>query len=411
MIAIEELRKDEKNYALRLIEEIVDRCPRRAPASEDEKKCQMMLKEQFECLGLPAEFQDFRFGPHLYANIALHFGLGTLGTVVSGLAPALGLALHATAAGSYWAESTRKAYVLRRLLGFKPSQNLLATMPAENGKPKLRLVFLAHADAAYTGLIFSPAVVKMNAKTTAPWLKRSMTLATQTTAALTFFDALRMAYGPLTLPLRPIEYALTVPAFLAFVLNMEVVLRNRIVPGANDDLSGVAALPVLAKRLGAKKPKDVEIVFGVTGCEEASLGGADALARAMDKIWDKENTVIIGLDGLTNGDLQYFEIEGEIIRTPIPGWLKDILEDTAASESRFRNEVKGFEIPVGGSDVAAFLAHGWNGVCLGCVDPALGSPRHYHQPGDTPEHLDMDKLLYSIDFTEKLALAVMEKRR
>jgi hypothetical protein len=109
------------------------------------------------------------------------------------------------------------------------------------------------------------------------------------------------------------------------------------------------------------------------------------------------------------GDLQYLEVEGEIVKTPIPGWLKETLSEVSASEKRFE-EVKGFEVPVGGSDIAAFLAHGWDGVCLACVDHEIGAPRNYHLPQDTPENLDVDKVLYSIDYAEKLAKAIIRKR-
>ncbi len=401
----------EKEYAQELIARIVRECPRRQPTSEDERRSQMMMKEEFENIGLSTEVQDFEFNDNLYANIALHFGLGTVGTMVSGVFPLGGLALHSLASGSYWADSTRRAYILRRLLRFKPSQNLLATMPAE-GSPDLRVVFLAHADAAFTGLLFNPDFIKKfsgNPPKGLGFIKRSMAFATQTQAALTGFDTLRIFLGPLTWPLRPIEYALTIPSMIALGLNLQVVLRNEIVPGANDNLSAVAALPILAQRLGPKKPKNVEYVFAITGCEEASLGGGDALAKAMEGVWDKKRTVIIGLDGLSGGDLNFAEMEGEVIKTPIPEWLGNVARETAASDPKF-DEVKGFEIPVGGTDVAAFLAHGWEGVCMICVDHEIGAPRNYHSPEDTPENLDYDKLMYSIEFTEKLARNILKYR-
>ena len=403
--------RDQKEYVGELISRIVRECPRRQPTSEDERRSQVIMKEEFENLGICTEFQDFEFNDNLYANIALHFGLGTLGTMVSGVFPLGGLALHGLASGSYWADSTRKAYILRRLLGFKPSQNLLATMPAE-GPPDLRIVFLAHADAAFTGLLFDPEMVKRFSGEPPKglgFIKRSMSLATRTQAALAGFDTLRIFLGPLTWPLRPLEYVLTIPAMIALGLNLQVVLKNEIVPGANDNLSGVAALPILAQRLGPAKPANVEYVFGITGCEEASLGGGDALAKAMDGVWDKDKTVIIGLDGLSNGDLNFAEVEGEVVKTPIPQWLGDVARQTAASDKKFE-EVKGFEIPVGGTDIAAFLAQGWQGVSMICVDPQIGAPRNYHTSEDTPENLDYDKLMFSIEFTEKLAQNILKRR-
>lgn len=400
---------NDTEYISSLISRIVKECPRRQATSEDERNAQMIMKDEFEKLGLETNEHHFKFNDNLYANIALHFGLGTVGTLVSGVLPVAGFVLHALAATSYWADSTRKGYLLRRLFPFKPSRNILGTLTAKR-EPKLRVVIMAHADAAFTGLLFDPKFVKRfsgELPQKLSFMKRSMAFATQTQAALAGFDLLRILFGPLTLPLRPLEALLTVPAVIAFLLNMQIVMRNEIVPGANDDLSGVAALPILAQRLGKNISPDVELVFAVTGCEEASLGGGDALAKDMEGVWDKDKTVILGLDGLAMGDLRFFEIEGEVIKTPVPHWLGNLTSEVAQSESRFE-EVKGFEIPVGGTDVAAFLARGWDGLCLGCVDPEIGAPRNYHVPEDTPENLDVKKVLYSVDFAEKLIRAIID---
>jgi len=404
-------KSDELTAVKNLIERIVDECPRRQPASEDERRAQMIVREEFEQLGLSTYEEPFTFNDNLYANLALHFGLGTLGTMVSGVAPLAGLTLHLSAGISYWAESTRRAYLLRRLFPFKPSQNLFATIPAK-GEPDLRLVFMAHADAAFTGLIFSPIFVKLSSGKPPlglRYLQRSLAMTTHSQFVLAGFDLLRLCFGPLTWPLRPLEALLTVPSVIAFVLNLQMVMRNEIVPGANDDLSGVAALVVLAERLAAAKPDNVELVFVVNGCEEASLGGGDAMARAKKGVWDRNKTVFIGMDGLANGELKFLEPEGEVVRVHVPRWLRAVVEDTAASEARFA-EIQAFEPPVGGSDVAALLAHGWNGVCMTCVDMERGSPRHYHQPTDTSENLDYEKVMFSIDFVERLAKNVIKHK-
>jgi hypothetical protein len=401
----------ERAYAKELIERIVRECPRRQPTSEDERRSQEIVQEEFEKDGLATSWHHFKFNDNLYANIALHFGLGNLGTLVSPVAPLAAFVLHGLAAGSYWADSTRKAYVLRRLLGFKPSQNLLAVLPA-HGKPRLRVVIGGHADAAFTGLIFQPRMIEGFTTKDTPTMrlfKRGLETATFSQAILAGVDLLRAGLGPLTWPLRPLELVVNLPALLAFVLNMEVVLRNQIVPGANDNLTGVAALPILAKRLMKDRRPDVEWVFLVTGCEEASLGGGDALARDMEGVWDRSDTVFLGLDSLTNGDLHYLEVEGEVIQKRIPEWLSSVLRRTAASDPRFHG-VKGFEVPIGGSDVAAWLARGWQGVCLTALDAKRGAPFHYHMPEDTPENLDWDQFMVSVDFAEAVARNIVAER-
>ena len=401
------------------IAHILDRWPQRRPASEGERQATLYMQQEFEALGLDSELQHFRFNESLYANLALHCGVAVAGTAVSGVAPSVGLLLHSLAFGSYYADTTRRAYMLRRLLPFKPSQNLLATVPADStspvgpeGKPALRVVFVAHADAAFTGWLFSPFAVKHFSK--APpkhlgFLRRSIQLISNTQAMLMGMDLVHMTLGPLAWPLRPLEVLLTVPSLIGFLVNLQVVLRNEVVPGANDDLSGVAALLEPALRLLPDKPPDVEYVFAVTGCEEASLGGADALAQEMEGRWDKGRTVVIGLDAVANGQLSYIEIEGEVVRHPIARWLREVIGEVASSEERFQG-IKGFEIPVGGSDIAAFLAHGWEGVCFVAMDPELGSPGNYHQPSDNLENLNIDDIVYSVDFVEKLTRAIEARR-
>ncbi len=395
-----------------IVRRVVDECPRRHATSASELRAQQLVREYFDAAGLSTTLHSFTFTDNVHANLALHFGLGTLGTLVSGVAPRLAFALHAGTAASYWAESTRRAYILRKLLPFRASQNLLGVLPAE-AVPNLRIVFVAHIDAAFTGLIFDPRIVKA-ATRERPFpmslLHRPIAFATRAQLALALVDSIRSVVGPLALPLRPLEWLLTAPSALIFLINLEILLRNEVVPGANDDLTGVASLAVLAHRLAKDKPADVELVFVASGAEEAGLGGADALARDMCGVWQKDKTVIVVLDTLCSGDLRFIETEGEVSSLPAPPWLCRLVERVAASEERF-TKVRGFVPPLGGTDAAAFLAHGWDAVGLTCIDPALGSAGHYHQASDTPDNLDLDEVLSSTDFVEILARRLIDECR
>jgi len=400
----------EQERAMQLIERIVRECPRRKPTSEDERRSQEMVREEFTRLGLATEEHAFQFNDNLYANLMLHFGLGTLGTLVSGVAPLAGLGLHLLAGTSYLADSARRGYLLRRLLGFKRSQNVLGTLPAE-GKPKLRVVLAGHADAAFTGLLFDPRMVRLVSRHRLPGMfERSVAMVTFSQFLLAGFDVANLVLGPWPLLLIA-QFICSIPTILTFLFGLDAVVRNRIVPGANDDLSGVAALPVLASRFARVKPPEVEMVFVATGCEEASLGGADALAR--DKLrsgeWSTKDTVFIALDGLTNGDLCYLDGDGEVLLKPVPPWLVKLAEQTKRTDPRFA-QVRPFQTPVGGTDAAAFLAHGYDAIGLVCVDHQIGSPRHYHQPTDTPENLDPEQLMQSIDFAEQLVHGIIAER-
>jgi acetylornithine deacetylase/succinyl-diaminopimelate desuccinylase-like protein len=399
---------DERAYVQELIASIIRACPARRSTSADERRAQDMLSEELEQLGLTTALYPFEFNDSLHENMMLHFGLGVLGTAVSGIAPAVGLALHAGSAASYWSDVSRGGYFLRRLLGFKKTNNLVAVLPARD-PVRQRLVFVAHADAGFASWLLDPANLR-RIEAGPALLRRPIELATKATAALAGFDALRMAFGPLTLPLRPLEWALTLPALTTFVLNAQVVLKNEVVPGANDNLSGCAALPVLARRLMPSVPPDVELVFVVTSCEEAHLGGADALAREMRGAWSAAHTVVIALDGLTHGDLHYVDTEGEVSPVHVTPWLRDLAQ-SVARERGMADGLPPINPPIGGSDSGPFRVHGYDSIAIVCVDPELGAPRHYHAPTDTAENLDMDQLMRSIDYAEAFARAVIARAR
>lgn len=388
---------------MRLIERIVDECPRRVATSDSERHAQKILETTLQEHGLETSWESFQFNESLYANIALHFGLATLGNIVGQVRPGIGSLVSALTAGSYWSDSTRRGYVLRRLLPWKECQNLLGVSPARTEKPRLRVVLVAHADAAFTGMIFDPAFMKRALNSPLPdnlrFLDRIMEVATVAQVALAGVDAIRAIGkrgGTQDIVLRTL---LATPALLVALANLQIVLRNEVVPGANDNLTGCAALPILAARLLKDQPEDVEYVFAVAGAEETSLGGSDAMALAHLNDWDPQNTVILAIDTLSGGDIRFIEREGELEPKRIASRLRHCLQRAAASDPRFRG-VRGFDMPIGGTDALPFSRRGYHAVAISCVDPELGAPRNYHHPSDTPENIDQARLLESVDFIE-----------
>jgi hypothetical protein len=393
-----------------LIAEIVSGCPRRLAGSASERQGHDILARRIGDRGLDVELEPFRFGTHLYANLVLHFGLALVASGLFFVSPWLALGLHALVGLSYVGDSLHRVYVLRRLLGFRASRNLLATRAAD-GPIQLRVVLLGHVDAAYTGRMFDPRIVRRLAgghDETRPLrgLGRPMRFATMSVFALATVDAVAMMVpGIWVLPTLAL---LSIPALLVVLVNLEVVVRNQVVPGANDNLSGCAAVDALIPRLGDIEIPGVELVFGVTGAEEAGVGGSWALCRQRRREWDPANTVVLGLDGLAGGELRYFQ-ESEMTRLPIARWLEEILSRVAAGEERFSG-VRRHEMGVGATDAGPFQAAGYDAVTIGCVDPELGAPRNYHLPSDTPENVDLAEVQLAVDFAERVVREVIVRR-
>ncbi len=192
----------------------------------------------------------------------------------------------------------------------------------------------------------------------------------------------------------------------ALILNLHVFFRRRVVPGANDNLTGCVALPVLASRLAETQPDDVEYVFVVTGCEEAGCGGAHALITQKQTDWDRDKTVIIGLDSISGGAFRYHQ-EGEIVPIPIAPWLRRLVHRVASDDDRFR-ELSVYHAPAGKTDIAPCLRKGYAGICLANIDLSIGVPEHYHQMSDNADNVDYDRVLDSIDLAEQIALRLVD---
>lgn len=393
--------------AEQLIRRIVAICPKRSSASRDELRAQTILWAKLRRLGGLPTWHRFRFNRNLYLVLALHFGLATIGSVLFFVYPPLAAAIHLFVAVSYVADSNRTMYLLRRLVPWARASNLLVTFPAA-GQVRRRVVFTAHADAAPTGWLFRPRLGRFGS-----WFRNAPRIAVLfkplfiITAGLIAVAAVEIhAWHSGTLRFSGCFYGFTFVFAMGVILNLQIVLTDRTVDGASDNLSGCAALTVLARRLTKSQPDDVEYVFAVTACEEAGTGGGYALARQMRSEWDPAITDILVLDNISGGDLCIFE-EGEIIPRRVPRRLLNTAMEVAGGDERFERLFV-FPLPAGATDAMPLLAGGYQAMGIGRVDPRLGTPRHYHLPSDTPDNLDYDELMQSIDFVERLAYRLVD---
>jgi hypothetical protein len=310
-------------------------------------------------------------------------------------------------------DSTHCAYWLRRLFRYHDSRNLLGTSVA-TGAMRHRIVFLGHADAASTGLLFTPWLVSLTAKYRYPrplnLLRKQMLIGVGSFLLFALVEAVdwlfTLSLGESTIVFAT-AFGLTLVWSVAMLLNLEVAVRWRVVPGANDNLTGCAALPILARRLLVDQPADVEFVFAVTGCEETGAGGANALVAEKLAIWDPKQTTIIGVDSISGGELRCYR-EGEFWPHRTAPWLRKILDRVAEQDERFGGLLP-YDPPAGMTDYAPFRSRGYDGLTLCRIDPSLGTPCNYHRMSDTLENLDLDSVAVAIDAVEVVARAIMKE--
>jgi hypothetical protein len=332
--------------------------------------------------------------------------VAVLGSVVFLWLPLAGAALQLFAAISYVLDCHYRAFWLRSLLSYSPSQNLIARFPAA-GTPERRIVLVGHADAAPTGWMFDQRFLRLVMWLSPRWpafLRKQMFGWLVCLAIMGGLTAIRVTtdwwwfpgwYGCLTLA-----------SLVPLVLFMQIALTGRIVPGANDNLSGCAALVLLAERLAASRPDNVEIWLVVTGCEESGRGGALALA---DKLWSESPvtpTTCIALDTISGGELKY-HYEGEIWPLPLDRVLVEVLEAAALGDERYRT-LGPFHAPAGATDAAPLLLRGISAVCLSRIDARTDLPQNYHVPSDRCGNLAWTDIVATVDFTERVIWKLSE---
>ncbi len=381
------------------IRAIIEANPRRVAGSTSERAAHQTMLEDLLDAGVPtAELVPFRHNRSLYANMALHFLIAVVGSglLLAGLPAWLALVLHLFVVISYWLESNKKARILRHLFPWHDSQNLVGTSPASTSLRR-RIVIVSHIDAAFTGILFHPKVLKQALKPPPfeflMFLRKSMLVSTGSVLLLAVLDLVAMCAFGETLWFRVLVGAMTIPALLTVFFNGQVVLKNTVVPGANDNLTGCFAVLEMARRLLPDKPDDVELVFVASGCEEAGTGGSWALCEQRLETWPAAETTVIGVDTLSGGTLHYFE-EGEFFPIAVPQKLESHVQELLPS-------VPKYPIPSGATDALPFLVRGYQAMTFGCVDADIGAPRNYHYPTDDVAHLDLEQLDSSLDDIER----------
>lgn len=294
---------------------------------------------------------------------------------------ALAAALGAFAAAAIWDDvGGGRLWFRRRFLPSRPTWNVVA----ETGDPRAErtLVLVAHHDAAHWGLLFHPGVLPLVDRVFPGLLHRTNT--SPPLMAPVIAGPLLVALGALAGRRRPLATG-TVLALGSAATFAEIGARNA-VPGANDNLTGVATLIGLATELAERPLEGLRVLLVSTGSEEGFMEGMQAFARRHFPALPPERTHVVCVDTVGSPHLTLIEGEGMLRMRDYPDDFKALVSDCAREASvelgrglRLRNATDGL----------IALRAGYPTVALGSVTE-LKVPANYHWPTDTPENVDHD---------------------
>ena len=298
-----------------------------------------------------------------------------------GRLPALLLG-SAAAAAVYDDVSGGRLWFRRRALPHRSTWNVVA----EAGDPDAArtVVFIAHHDAAHSGLVFHPALPRIGMEL----FPEQHARANQSIPIIygTFLGPLLTAlWGLLGRPaLRGAGTFFSIGAAAA----MANIGSSRVVPGANDNLSSVAVLVALAHDLAERPPDGVRVILLSTGSEESFMEGMQGFGRRHFGELPRATTEFVCIECVGSPHLCVVEAEG-MLR------MRHYTESSREALAR-AGEAAGVELTRGLRTVAATdaliaLRAGYPTCTLGGVDETK-FPANYHWPSDVPDNLDWDSV-------------------
>jgi Peptidase family M28 len=343
-------------------------------------------------------------------------GLGVLGMVAAVLVlrgrRVTGPLLAAMSYAGVVDEAQNGPRILRRLMRRRRTTvNLLARAGGkgaderdggEHVQPRT-LVVLAHHDAPQTGMVFDQSLQRRIYEL-APWLiERAKTSPPQWWIGLA---------GPLcTIAAAATRRRGLALAGLAIgALGTAIVAdvwRNPTVPGANDNLSGVAALVALAEMLGEQPLPGLRVLLVSCGAEETLQDGVRAfLARHRHEL-DPDCTWFVNLDTVGSPHLVMLEAEGPVWMEEYAGpWLRDLAADCA---QQLEIELqRGFRARSSTDSVIPSRAGYPTATFVSMTD--WRSLANYHMPSDIPANLDYRTIADATRLVYKMARTLANGR-
>jgi MYXO-CTERM domain-containing protein len=367
---------DEEDALLRSVVEQLAVIPR-LPTSDGERRAAELIRDRLAALGCRVAVEEVPAFSSYPAPIGMLSAAGLAASFARRRSVAvLGGAL---AAAGVVDDITGRWSVCRRLfMRRRTAWNVVA----QCGDPDAAatLYVLAHHDAAPSGVVFAQVVER--------WLAANRP---EIVAAMTQNPPLwwPVIGGPALVALgaalgsRWLRWSGAVCSAGSLAAMIDIGSRPA-VPGANDNLSGVAVLVALAARLRARPVANLRVVLVSAGAEEALQEGIRGFARTHLVPPDSRPAWFLNLDTVGSGRLVLLEGEGPVRMHDYDPAFKELVASAAASERidlwrglRSRNSTDGV--------VPSRL--GYPTATLVSLDAQKLIP-NYHLDTDLPENVD-----------------------
>jgi Peptidase family M28 len=373
----------------------------RPSASEGEREAAEWLLGQFAELGLEARIEvEAAHGTYWWP-----LGIGAAAGALGGIAAlrgrrGLGIALGAAGAAAIADDFPPGQRRLRRLLPKRQTHNVVAEIgPADAERT---VVFVAHHDAAHSGLVFHPAIPNTIAEHFPQVIERTDT--SPPLMAPVLAGPLLAALGGLSASRLASKLALLLGAGSAAAM-LDIGMREA-VPGANDNGTAVVALLALARCLReSPTTADTRVILLSTGSEESFSEGMKAFGERHFGALPRDSTFFVCLETLGADHVMVLRGEGFLRMRDYPPEALALIDDLAEElgiwlfpNLRLRNGTDGMEAMAAGYPTVALCS---------CTD--FKQPGNYHWHDDVAANVNFETMADAVRLAEAVIRRLDER--
>ena len=365
------------------IKEVCDEIGPRLGTYSQEKKAGLKIKEILEKKVDEVELEDFKCHPAAFLDFTLVAWIAVIGGVVAfWFVPILSFILFTYALTAYLFEQRYLKEYVDFFFPERTGTNVIGKLKP-SGKSKHIVICSGHHDSAYEFPLFK----KMKAKFGILAYTTVATIILSSIVAMTKFilDLLILS----TLATNFLFFSITLvcvvmTGYLHFGLHSKFVI-----PGAHDNLSGVAVVLELAHYFSAQRLKNIELWFISFSCEENMRGSKRFVKKHYKELI---NSKTINFDMVGKGEIciiskePYFTAKHSF----------ELAKEFQNSNTHLPIKVVHF----GGSDAANFSKKGLEAISIMGLTRE-GYPDTWHVMEDKPEIIEPDKLDRTLQATIK----------
>ncbi len=274
------------------------------------------------------------------------------------------------------------------LIWFSPKK-ITANLVAKKGTGNQLFILMAHLDSAPASFAYRPDQVKN--------FSISVYLSTILIGSSVLVPSFAIA-GYIT------------PTWFMFLLTAALVgqvviagmdfWKHGYTPGANDNLSGVAASVSAASRLWRHLPENAEVRLVLTSAEEAGMLGAQHYWQQHKEELEAKNVYVINLDTVGNKNLRYVIKSGGFTPVLYTNQLAKVSAQAARQNERFSKIEAGVH-KVGDFDSVWFARGDITAITIASYDDEGFMP-YIHTVEDKACHVDLNQVELASDFAESL---------